>query len=112
MYKLTAKIGLVGLMVLGCVGASPLQARSSVNVTNPAYNKTLTEELELAATVCIYYLLNISQMLGRFSINAPQLMGHSLNMPILTPTRSRTASQSSKPQALQTPTSNTISTLP
>jgi len=51
MYKRFLDIGLLGYVVLSAVAASPLQARSSVNVTNPAYNKTLIEELELAATV-------------------------------------------------------------
>jgi hypothetical protein len=58
MSEYILNIGLVGLLLLGAVGASPLQARSSVNVTNPAHNKTLTEELELAATVCISTSLN------------------------------------------------------
>jgi hypothetical protein len=52
MYKWISNVAVVGLVLLGSVRASPLQSRSSVNVTNPAYNKTLTEELELAATVC------------------------------------------------------------
>jgi hypothetical protein len=62
MSEYILNIGLVGLLLLGAVGASPLQARSSVNVTNPAHNKTLTEELELNVLQIIAPSLTISKL--------------------------------------------------
>jgi hypothetical protein len=49
MYTSILELALLGLAALAA--ASPLQPRSSVNVTNPAYNETLTDSLELAPTV-------------------------------------------------------------
>jgi oxalate decarboxylase/phosphoglucose isomerase-like protein (cupin superfamily) len=49
MYTSILELALFSLAALAA--ASPLQPRSSVNVTNPAYNQTLTNSLELAPTV-------------------------------------------------------------
>jgi oxalate decarboxylase/phosphoglucose isomerase-like protein (cupin superfamily) len=51
MHTILLNIGFLSLISSTLAGTIRLQSRSSVNITNPAYNKTLTEELELAPTV-------------------------------------------------------------